>query len=103
MSKIFGYAICDNKIIQVLHGSKAVWYDDVGNRRVEDVKYIDADNWEQAKEFIRQREFVVGVSKTETITPSKTVTNCNGLNMAECRSALEAIADSMADESEAAK
>lgn len=90
MSKTFRYAICNNKITQILHGSKAVWYDDEGNRRVEEVRYIVADNWEQAKEFIKQGASEVAVAENATTTQAKP----KPLNMAECRSALEAIADS---------
>ena len=101
MSKTFGYAICNDKITQILHGSKAVWYYDDGNRHVEEVKYIEADNWEQAKEFIKQGGAGVDISKKETTTPVAVAENATTtqaqpkpLNMAECRSALEAIADS---------
>ena len=69
MSKTFRYAFCNNKLTLIPHGSKAVWYDDDGNRHVEGVKYIEADNWEQAKGFIKQRGAEVAISKTETTTP----------------------------------
>jgi hypothetical protein len=101
MSMIFGYAFCNNKPTLILRGSKAVWYDDDGNRHVEEVKYIEADNWEQAKELIKRRGSEVAISKTETTTPVAVAENATTtqsrpepLNMAECRSALEAIADS---------
>lgn len=90
MSKTFRYAICNNKITQILHGSKAVWYDDEGNRRVEEVKYIVADNWEHAKELIKQSASEVAVAENATTTQAQP----KPLNMAECRGALEAIADS---------
>lgn len=95
MSKTFGYAICNNKITQILHGSKAVWYDDEGNRRVEEVKYIVADNWEHAKELIKQSASEVAVSKTETTAPVAVAENATTtqawpkpLNMAKARAAL---------------
>ena len=85
MSKTFRYAICNNKITQILHGSNVSWYDDEGNRHVDDVKYIVADNWEQAKEFIQQGMAEVAVSKTETTTPQA---QPKPLNMAKARAAL---------------
>ena len=84
MSKTFGYAICNNKITQIPHGSKAVWYDDDGNRHVEGVKYIEADNWEQAKELIKQRESLVAVAENATTTQAQP----EPLNMAKARAAL---------------
>ena len=95
MSKIFRYAFCNNKLTLILHGSKAVWYDDDGNRHVEEVKYIVADNWEQAKELIKQRGAEVVVSKTETTTPvavaenaTTTQSRSEPLNIAKARAAL---------------
>ncbi len=84
MSKTFRYAICNDKITQILHGSKAVWYDDDGNRHVEEVKYIVADNWEQAKEFIKQRGAEVAVAENATTTQVQP----KPLNMAKARAAL---------------
>ena len=84
MSKTFRYAICNNKVTQILHGSKAVWYDDDGNRHVEEVKYIEADNWEQAKELIKQRGSEVAVAENATTTQAQP----KPLNMAKARAAL---------------
>ena len=84
MSKTFGYAICNNKITQILHGSKAVWYDDDGNRHVEGVRYIEADNCEQAKEFIKQGGSLVAVAENATTTQARP----EPLNMAKARAAL---------------
>ena len=81
MSKTFGYAICNNKITQILHGSKAVWYDDDGNRHVEEVRYIVADNWEQAKEIIGS---LVAIAENATTTQAQP----KPLNMAKARAAL---------------
>ena len=85
MSKTFRYAICNGKITQILHGSNVSWYDDEGNRHVDDVKYIVADNWEQAKELIKQGEDEVAISKKETTTPQA---QPKPLNMAKARAAL---------------